>query len=69
MFGEKYDYVKTVQDSISGVRPVDEETYSSVTVLAERLENLKRASSLFAGVTFSNDVAKLSGCKMMSAAS
>ena len=69
MFGEKCDYVKTVQDSISGVRPVDEETYSSVSVLAERLESLKRSSSLFAGVTFSDDVAKLAGCKMMSAVS
>lgn len=69
MFGEDYDYVKTVQDSISGVRPVDEETYSSVSVLAERLERLKSASSLFAGVTFSDDVAGLADCRMMSAVS
>ena len=69
MFGEKCDFVETVQDSINGKRPVDEATYSSVAILSERLERLKMTSSLFAGVSFSDDVAKLANCKMMSAVS
>lgn len=69
MFGEKCDFVKTVQDSINGKRPVDEATLSSVAILSERLERLKRTSGLFHGVTFSDDVANLADCRMMSAMS
>ena len=67
MFGEKCDVIKTVRESICGDRPVDEETFSSVAVLAERLESLKRASSLFEGVAFSDEVQDLADCEMISA--
>ena len=42
-----------VGKSLSGERPVDERTYASVAVLAERLERLKHSGALFAGVEFS----------------
>ncbi len=45
--------------SLSGERPVDEQTHASVAVLNERLEHLKKHSGLFAGIEFSPDVEAL----------
>ncbi len=48
-----------VSRSLAGLRQADEQTQASLAILAERLESLKRTSSLFAGVSFSADVEKL----------
>jgi len=69
MFASQHDHLKTVKESISGQRPIDEHTLSSVAVLAERLDRLKETSSLFADVAFSDDVQKLADCEMISAIS
>ncbi len=69
MFTSQYDYLKTVIESSNGARPIDEDTLSSVAVLADRLEILKKTSSLFAGVSFSDDVQELADCEMISAIS
>ncbi len=69
MFASQCDYLKTVNESISGARPIDEDTLSFVAVLAERLERLKKTSSLFADVAFSDDVQELADCEMISAIS
>ncbi len=69
MFTSQCDYLKTVNESISGARPIDEDTLSSVAVLAERLERLKKASSLFEDVAFSDDVQELADCELISAIS
>ncbi|MCD6395155.1 MAG: hypothetical protein J7M40_16830 [Planctomycetes bacterium] len=69
MFTSQCDCLKTVKESIGGARPIDEDTLSSVAVLAERLEILKKTSSLFAGVAFSDDVQGLADCEMISAIS
>ncbi len=69
MFASQYDYFKIVKQSLAGKRPVDEETFSSVAVLAERLEGLKRTSALFADVTFSEHMQELADCEMISAIS
>jgi hypothetical protein len=69
MFTSQCDYLKTVKESIGGARPIDEDTLSSVAVLAERLEILKKTSSLFADVAFSDDVQELADCEMISAIS
>lgn len=69
MFAAQSDCFKTVRDSLVGNRPIDENTLSSVAALAERLEGLKRSSSLFAGVTFSDHVQELADCEMISAIS
>jgi len=46
-------HCRIVGEGVAGTRPVDEQTYVSVSVLSERLERLKQSSHLFAGVTFS----------------
>jgi len=69
MFASQHDHLKTVKESISGIRPINEDTLSSVAVLAERLEKLKETSSLFADVAFSDDVQELADCEMISAIS
>ncbi len=69
MFASQHDHLKTVKESISGTRPIDEDTLSSVAALAERLEKLKETSSLFADVAFSDDVQELADCEMISAIS
>ena len=51
-------HCQVVGASLTGKRPVDEQTYTSVAVLSERLERL-RQSPLFAGVTFSPQVKRL----------
>ena len=52
-------HCRIVGESLAGERPVDEQTYTSVEVLAERLERLKQTSNLFAGVAFSPCAQKL----------
>jgi len=51
-------HCQVVGASLTGRRPVDEQTYASIGVLNERLERL-RQSPLFAGVTFSPQVETL----------
>ncbi len=51
-------HCQVVGASLTGKRPVDEKTYSSVAVLSDRLERL-RQSPLFAGIAFSPDVEEL----------
>ncbi len=58
-----------VMEAISGQRQVDDNTFSAVAVLAERLEKLKRSSSLFAGISFSPAVEELAAIEMVSALS
>lgn len=52
-------HFRVVGRSLSGARPVDEQTYASVAVLSERLERLKASSSLFAGIELSPDMEAL----------
>ncbi len=68
MFNER-NHFKVVNDSLSGQRAVDDDTFSSVAVLAERLERLKRTSSIFANITFSPQAEELACCEMVSALS
>ena len=63
------DHFKIVTDSLSGAGPVDENVFSSVAVLAERLERLKRNSNHFDNVAFSPQVEELAACEMISAIS
>ena len=52
-------HFRIVGESLAGERPVDEQTYASVTVLAERLKRLKQSSGRFAGIAFSPQVQQL----------
>ena len=56
-----------VSDCISGRKPIDEGVLASVAILSDRLENLKRTSSLFAGVSLSDDVEALAQCHLPTA--
>ena len=61
------DHFKIIEDSLSDSRPIDEETFSAVAVLAEQLEKLKKNSSVFADITFSPHVDELAAYEMISA--
>jgi len=54
-----HDHCRIVGRSLAGERPVDEKTYASVAILAERLERLQHSGGLFAGVEFSPDAEAL----------
>ena len=53
------NHYRIVRESLTGDRPVDEQTCASVAILAERLERLQQSSSAFAGIAFSPQVKKL----------
>jgi len=52
-------HCRIVSQSLTGERRADEQTGTSVAILADRLERLKQSSSLFAGVMFSPYVQKM----------
>lgn len=54
-----YDEVNRVREHLDGQCQADDETLSAVAVLAERLERLKKQSSLFAKITFSPNLQRL----------
>ena len=54
---------QTVARSVSGERDVDEQTFTSLAILAERLERLKKMDIAFSDVAFSPAVKKLQSQK------
>lgn len=62
------DEISRVKGCINGIYPADEQTLSAVSALADRLERLKD-NPLFAGVSFSPDLQRLSRQAMVSMAS
>ncbi len=64
MFDQQCDF-QAVTDCISGVRPADEESLSSIAILSERLERLKRNSSIFSGISFSDEAEDFAACEAM----
>ena len=52
-----------VADSLAGNREVDEQTLSSAAILSERLEQLKKSSELFSGISLSPQLSKLTSHK------
>jgi hypothetical protein len=63
------NHFEIVTESLTGGRSVDEETFSSVAVLAERLDRLKKTSSVFSNVSFSPELEELAEREMISAIS
>jgi len=57
------NHCQIVRDSIVGKRAVDEQSFASLTILAERLERLKNLDKIFGDVEFSSAVKKLKGQK------
>ncbi len=50
------DEIEILRQGLVGQRPVDEAVLTSAAVLSDRLEMLKRSSSLFDAVSFSPEV-------------
>jgi hypothetical protein len=53
------NHCTTVQESLTGKRPTDEQTFASINILAERLKNLQKMHPAFANVEFSPEVQAL----------
>ncbi len=66
MFATNENHFKVIRENLEGSRPCDESVFSSVAVLAERLEKIKR-NPMFQGVDFSCEAEELACCEMMSA--
>jgi hypothetical protein len=59
MIGTESNHCKIVEKSLRGEREVDEQTFASLAVLAERLERLKSIGGAFAKIEFSSAVRDL----------
>jgi len=57
------NYCQIVRESITGERAVDEQTFASLAILAERLERLKKLNKVFSNITFSSAVKKFKSQK------
>ncbi len=55
----KPDETEVVMASLCDRRGIDDETYSSVGILAERLEALKKTNPLFSDIAFSPQVEQM----------
>ena len=69
MLENEGNHFKVITDSLSGGRPTDEETFSSIAVLAQRLDRLKKTNAIFDDVAFSEQVEELQLREMVSAIS
>ena len=59
MIERDFNHFRTVRESLGDEKALDEQVFSSLTVLSERLERLKKLDSAFADVAFSTAVEKL----------
>ena len=53
------NHCRIVNESLSGERAVDEQTFASLAILSERLERLKRLGNIFSNIEFSPDIERL----------
>ena len=67
MIAQRHDNFKLVSDCLSGDIPVSEQVFEAVAVLSERLDKLKRSSSLFDGISMSEQFEELALAESMSA--
>ncbi len=59
MIGTDSNHCRIVAGSLVGEREVDERTFASLAILAERLERLKKIDETFSGIEFSPAVDEL----------
>ncbi len=59
MFEVNSNHCQIVNRSLAGERAVDEQTFSSLAILTERMERLKEVDGAFSNVGFSSSVMKL----------
>ncbi len=59
MFATESDHCEAVLDSLTGSKTIDEQTFTSISILAERLENVRKLHRMFTDVEFSPFVQEL----------
>jgi len=59
MFATETDNFQILSQNLNGSREIDEQTFSSVAVLAERMDRLKRSNPLFEQISFSPEIDEL----------
>ena len=62
MFGKAVvteGHFDVLNDNINGTRAIDEHTFASVAVLADRLDRLQRSNPIFTDVCFSPEAEEL----------
>jgi len=59
VIGMDLNHCQVVRDGIVGERAIDEQTFASLAVLSERLEQLRKLDKVFSDVAFSSAVEKL----------
>lgn len=59
MYQNEYDHCEIVRDSLAGNRTTDEQTFASINILAERLENVRKQHRTFIDIEFSPQVQAL----------
>ena len=53
------DHCEVVSQSLSGQKPVDENTYASLAVLRDRLDRVRKLGGKFADIGFSPEAKQL----------
>ena len=66
MFATEMDHFEVLSDNLNGSREIDEQTFSCVAVLAERMDRLKRSNPLFEQISFSPEVEELACSEALS---
>ena len=69
MFGKAVvteGHFDVLNDNINGTRPIDERTFASVAVLADRLDRLQRSNPIFGNIGFSPEIEDLANCEAIS---
>jgi hypothetical protein len=59
MIEASLNHYQILEESLSGRRAVDEQTFASLAILRDRLERLKKIDKVFANVEFSWAVERL----------
>ncbi len=59
MYTTEQDHCEIVRDSLAGDKTIDEQTFASINILAERLENVRKQHRTFIDVEFSPHVQAL----------
>lgn len=59
MYATDLDHCQIAADSLMGDRSTDEQTFTSISILADRLQNVRKLHHTFIGIEFSPHVQAL----------
>jgi hypothetical protein len=69
MYATDLDHCEIVVDSLTGARSTDEQTFTSIGILTDRLENIRKMHHMFMDIEFSPDAKALAEQEMKLAVS